>query len=323
MPSKQGNHNQIAFALKILQILAQGPMARKDLCDRMAEYLKTEGETPGDIQQKVTRTIKKLKECGFDIYSAPNRPYELIESKFPVILSKQQQQALAIAAYFLESMGFAEPASQLIGIGDLDFQDLELGSQLAADFNPPMDYSQNDVRDVVSELRDRLERQCRFAIRYCSSGGNCQVYDIDRSQLRLHDGVLYLFAFVPDWKPQHIDRRPNAEQNIAFRVDRIEQVRPPSQTPWCVFDFPTLEVRYRMSGPLRHYQPRRSSESEVYRDRSCVEIITKEDCVFWLRQRLLRYGANVRVLEPDWLAKIFLAELRQAYKNYSELEESQ
>jgi hypothetical protein len=37
----------------------------------------------------------------------------------------------------------------------------------------------------------------------------------------------------------------------------------------------------------------------------------------------LRYGANVRVLEPDWLAKIFLAELRQAYKNYSELEESQ
>jgi hypothetical protein len=33
-----------------------------------------------------------------------------------------------------------------------------------------------------------------------------------------------------------------------------------------------------------------------------VDILTEEDYPFWFRQRILRYGANARVIEPEWLA---------------------
>jgi predicted DNA-binding transcriptional regulator YafY len=317
MSDKKRDYNQIAFALDILKLLSQRPIARRQLCDRLSVILQQNGQSPGDIKQKLSRAIAKLRDCGFEIDSAPNRPYTLIKSSFPVILSQQQQQALAIAAYFLADMGFSETASQIVRIGNLNYlTNIELPSHVAVDFNPPVDYSQNEAKDTVKTLCDRFEKQCRFSIRYCSSRGHCQNYDIDRSELRLHDGVLYLFAFVPDWKSRHIQKRPNAEQNIAFRVDRIQQVRASSDTPWSLFHFPTFEVRYRMSGPLRHYQPRRENESEIHRDSEGVEIVAKEDSVFWLRQRLLRYGANVRILEPDWFASDLLDEFYKGYKNY-------
>jgi predicted DNA-binding transcriptional regulator YafY len=47
-----------------------------------------------------------------------------------------------------------------------------------------------------------------------------------------------------------------------------------------------------------------------------VDILAEEDCPFWFRQRILRYGANARVIEPDWLASELENEFKQAYLNY-------
>jgi predicted DNA-binding transcriptional regulator YafY len=47
-----------------------------------------------------------------------------------------------------------------------------------------------------------------------------------------------------------------------------------------------------------------------------VDIETEEDCPFWFRQRILRYGASARIIEPDWLARELEDVLKKAHLNY-------
>ncbi len=310
------NSNQLAFALEILRLLAEKPYRRDDLAALLSAFLEQKEKSSEDILQKLTRTIAKLRVCGFDIRSAPNRPYELVESSFPVILSTEQRQALALAAYLLSDMGFSAQASQIIRNGKLT--EVDLPTDVKVNFSPPVDYSEDKLEETVRKLQERFRQQCRYTIRYRSSQGNEQNWDCDRSELRLHNGVLYLFAFIPDFSSRYIEKRPNVEQNLAFRVDRVLSVRAASTTPWSLFHFPTLEIRYRMSGALGAYQPRRANEWELLRDTDAnwVEIATQEDYLFWFWQRTLQYGAGVQILEPEWLAQQLAQELARARAVY-------
>uniref|UniRef100_B8HXC2 WCX domain-containing protein n=1 Tax=Cyanothece sp. (strain PCC 7425 / ATCC 29141) TaxID=395961 RepID=B8HXC2_CYAP4 len=316
LSKNDNNYNQLAFALEILKLLAEKPRKREEIATLVSDFLEQHEKSAEDILQKLTRTIRRLRECGFEIRSAPNRPYELVESSFPVILTREQRQALALSAYFLSDMGFSAQASQITRIGKLTEADLP--TDVKVNFSPPVDYSEDRLEETVRSLQERLQQQCRYTIRYRSSKGNEQNWDCDRSELRLHNGVLYLFAFIPDFSPRLIEKRPNVEQNFAFRVDRILTVRAASTTPWSLFHFPTLEIRYRMSGALGTYQPRRAHERESRRDEdgNWVEIITQEDYLFWFRQRILQYGSNAQILEPKWLVQQIAQELQQASAVY-------
>lgn len=315
-PRTDGSYNQIAFALEILKLLAEKPRQREELGNIVSDFMGQHGKSSDDILQKVSRMIRKLKDCGFEIKSAPHHPYELVDSSFPVILSTEQRQALAMAAYFLDGMGFSAQASQIIRIGKLTQADLP--SDVKVDFSPPVDYCENQLEVVIRQLQERFRQQCRYTIRYQDAQGVERTYDLDRSELRLHDGTLYLFALVPDAPYRHFETRPNPDQNYTFRVDRITRVNPAANIPWGFFHFPTFKIRYRLSGSLANYQPRRDHESIVYRDihEKFVDIVIEEDCPFWFRQRILRYGASARIIEPEWLARELEDVLKKAHLNY-------
>lgn len=300
--------NQIAFALEILKLLAKKSLKKADLSIALSDR----GYTAEDLSQKITRTIAKLRDCGFKIRSAPNRPYELIDSDFPVILSEEQRQALAMAAYFLSDMGFTDQASQIIRIGKLD--EAQLPAHVKVNFSPPVDYSEEKVEEIVQELQERFWKRRRFTIRYRSAKGNERNWDCDRSELRLHNGVLYLFACTPDFSVRH----SKIEQNQIFRVDRIVSVLPASDIPWGFIRFPTDLFHYRMSGPLGSYQPRRANERDILRDsdNKFVEIEAEEENWFWFRQRLLQYGENVELLSPRWAVEKIKHELKRAATRY-------
>ncbi|KKD37307.1 helix-turn-helix transcriptional regulator [Limnoraphis robusta] len=316
MSPKRDNYNQLAFALEILRLLSQKPLTRNELCDLLSTFLERHDKTSGDINQKVVRTISKLRDCGFDIQCSPHHPYKLIESNFPILLSLEQRQALAMAANFLGEMGFSTQAAQILRIANINYNDQP--SPVNVNFSPPVDYSETQTETVVRELQERLNKKCCFSIRYRSSNGNEKIWDIHRSELRLHNGVLYLFTFIPTWFCKH-EKPPSFEQNVALRVDRILKVFPSSHTPWTLFNFPTQKIHYRMSGELRNYQPRRANEQVFYRDSQgkFVDILAEEDYPFWFRQRILQYGSNVLVLEPEWLAKEIQEEHQKAFQQYS------
>ena len=301
--------NQIAFALEILKLLAEKPLKKADLLIALSDR----GFAAEDLSQKITRTIVKLRDCGFKIRSAPNRPYELIDSDFPVILSEEQREALAMAAHFLSDMGFSTQASQIHRIGSLS--ETHLPTAVKVNFSPPVDYSEERVENVVQKLQERFRQRRRYTIRYRSASGNEQNWDCDRSELRLHNGILYLFAYTPDFS----FRKHNVERNQAFRVDRILSIYPASQTPWGILHFPTISIKYRMSGSLGSYQPRRANERELLRNsqKNIVEIETQEDYLFWFQQRVLQYGENIQVLEPEWVAQKMKQRIQQAAINYA------
>ncbi|MBD2045885.1 WYL domain-containing protein [Coleofasciculus sp. FACHB-64] len=310
------DYNQIAFALEILKLLAEQPRKREELGNLLSEFLEHHGKASGDVVQKLTRTIRQLRGCGFEIKSAPHHPYELLESNFPVILSTEQRQALAMAAYFLADMGFSAQASQIIRIGKLSPTDQP--PNVKVDFSPPVDYCDNQLDIIVCQLQERFKQQCRYTIRYKNPQGDERTWDMDRSELRLHNGVLYLFALVPDFPCRYIQTRPNIEQNVTFRVDRITSVGAASHIRWVFSSFPTLKVYYRMSGPLSTYQPRRNQEVVQHRDPQgkFVDIVTQEDCLFWFRQRILQYGSNAQVLKPEWLAQLIGTEFMKGHEKY-------
>ncbi len=310
------SYNQIAFALLILKLLAEKPRKREELSDLLSTYLEKHGKSDGDTIQKLTRTIRKLRDCGIEIKSAPHYPYELIESNFPVILSTQQRQALAHAAYILSDMGFSAQASQIQKIGNLKISDIP--PYIKVNFSPPVDYSEDKLDIIVRQLQARIQQQRRYIIRYQSPNGTPRNWDIDRCELRLHNGVLYLFAFIPDWNSWRFTYFPNIDQNHLFRVDRIQYVGGVSDTHWLSLNFPTLEIRYRLSGQLANYQPRRKDEFVIERnlESKFVDIIAKIDYWFWFRQRILQYGANVQIIEPDWVTNEIRDEHHKAYTKY-------
>ncbi len=310
MPSP---YNSLSFALEILRLLADRAYSRQELAETLAQFLEAHGKPSNDALQKVTRTIRKLRDCGFEIESAPYHPYRLKDSNFPVILSAEQRQALYLATHVLEQMGFSAPAGQLKRIHQT--RDSDRPSDFQADFSPPVDYSKAELPKTVATLQNRIEKACRFAIRYQSSGGESKMWDIDRAELRLHNGVLYLFAYVPQWQPRY-SPAPSFEQNIIFRTDRILDICAASAHRWVFSSFPTATITYRMGGPLKRYQPRRYHEKITDQTPDYVEITTEEDCLFWFRQRILQYGANVRVISPDWLVDIIRQELIQACEQY-------
>ena len=306
----QENYGQIGCALLVLKTLAQEPKRRAELSDILTNHLEAGGSTTNDVPQKLTRIISKLRECGFEIRSAPNCPYELIESSFPVILSQEQRQSLALASYVLDGLGFSAQASQLHRLNETNLTDLP--AHVKVNFSPPVDYSDDKLAPIVQSLQERFSRQCRFSIRYQGASGKESNWDCDRSELRIINGILYLFAYVPDCRPKIPSNSPHFTQNMAFRLDRILSVRPASDIPWFQRQFPKETIRYRMSGPLKNYQPRRANEREVGRTSTYVEIETTEDYHFGTRQRVLQYGSNIQIISPQWLAEEIHAEWQRA-----------
>lgn len=306
------NSSPLGFALEVLKLLAEKPLYKTEL----ENLLRDKDISCEDLSQKLTRVIRKLKDCGFEIHSAPNRPYILTESVFPVILSEEQRQALAMAAHFLADMGFSAQASQIYRIGNISKS--PQSPSVTVDFHPPVDYSEDRVDEAVRQLLKRLQQKRRFVIWYKSSKGEQRSWDLDKSELRLHNGILYLFALVPDFRTYNIQTRPNVEQNFVFRVDRIIRIGAASHTPWTYSNFPTLDILYRLTGALAAYKTRRPHESEQLQesDTDFVDILTQEDCLFWFRQRILQYGASARVLNPPWLAEQIAHTLKKAYANY-------
>ncbi|MBA3921499.1 MAG: WYL domain-containing transcriptional regulator [Nostocaceae cyanobacterium] len=320
MPSNQNkDYNQIAFALEIIRLLAEKPRRREELADLLSISLEQHGKFPdnADVKQKLTRTIRRLRDCGIEIKSGTHSPYELVESNFPVLLSTEQRQALAIAAYFLSDMGFSSQASQVQRIGNLT--ELDIPAFVKVDFNPPVDYSEHNLDTIIRQLQERFQQQCRYTIRYQSKQGEERMWDIDRSELRLHDGTLYLFAFIPDWHSWRFDYWRNIDQNHIFRIDRILNVGAASEVRWTLCDFPTLKVRYRMSGSLSDYQPRRKDETIVYRDleEKISDIEATVDYWFWFRQRILKYGANAQIISPQSLANEINKEYKKVWERLS------
>jgi predicted DNA-binding transcriptional regulator YafY len=325
MPSKvDANYNQIAFALEILKLLAEKPRRREELAELLSNSLEEHGKfiDNADIKQKLTRAIRKLRDCGIEIKSGTHSPYELVESNFPLLISTEQREALALAAYFLADMGFSAQASQIQRMGNLTQSDIP--ASVKVDFSPPVDYSDRNLESIVEQLQERFLQQRRYTIRYRSKPGDERIWDIDRSELRLHDGTLYLFAFLPDFRSSRFDYWPNIDQNYIFRIDKIISVGAASDTHWLSCDFPTIKIRYRTSGPLANYKPRRKDEEVVYEDpeKKFRDIEATIDYWFWFRQRILKYGANAQIISPQILADEMDKEYKKIFERFSVNENS-
>lgn len=318
MLSKNDNTNFLAFYLELLRLLTEKPRWRRELVVALEGWLEQRGQPVGDLEQKVVRAIRRLRDCGFEIRSGPHRPYELVASAFPVLLSVEQRRALALGTHLLEALGFNREAHHLLQVGRL--QETDFPRALKAEFHPPVDYSEPHYQAFLADLQERMRQRRRFVVRYRASSGQESQWDCDYSELRWHNGVLYLFAWVPN-PPIPLVRRlpsPSVEENFTLRVDRIVQVGPASKVPWRRQCFPTLTVRYRLYGELATYQPRRPYEQVVATaaDGTFVDLEATVDSLFWLRQRLLQYGAQAQVLEPDWFAQELSQELQRAYQRY-------
>lgn len=308
--------NQIALVIEILRLLAQKERSRQELADLLSEFLDARAEPMGDTMQKLDRAMRKLRNCGFEISGGPNRLYKLEKTHFPVILTSEQKNALSLAASLLDNLEFSREAAQIRSIDEsLEYQE---SGEIITNFNPPVNYSDRQITETLQRLKERIREQLRFTINYTSAQGKTNFWDLDRSELRLHDGIIYLFSYVPTLPYIDKNQKDPVENNRMFRIDRIDKVNPASTVSW-FSQFPTLDIRYRLTGALGKHQPRRPQEQiiEQNRENNFVIIKTKEDCLFWFRQRIMKYGANAEILTPEWLRQKMGQEFKRAYDKYA------
>jgi predicted DNA-binding transcriptional regulator YafY len=162
-----------------------------------------------------------------------------------------------------------------------------------------------ELRALMAAIQERLKQQRRFTLHYQSAQGNEKEWELDRAELRLHQGILYLFAYVPQAPFKYSAQAFNIEQNRLFRLDRILNLGAVSPIRWTFSSFPELTIRYRLTGALAHYQPRRRRETVIERNlgENYVELASPEDCLFWFRQRMLQYGSLAQVISPAWVVE--------------------
>uniref|UniRef100_A0A0C1NC72 WCX domain-containing protein n=1 Tax=Tolypothrix bouteillei VB521301 TaxID=1479485 RepID=A0A0C1NC72_9CYAN len=83
-------------------------------------------------------------------------------------------------------------------------------------------------------------------------------------------------------------------------------------------------MRYRTSGQLANYKPRRKDEVIVCSDPEGKfrDIEATIDYWFWFRQRLLKYGESVQIISPQKLADEIKKEYQKIWEKLSAVESS-
>ncbi|WP_159784514.1 hypothetical protein [Sodalinema gerasimenkoae] len=187
--------SQLSFILQLLKHLCHGPISRDELITKLSLDLDEMGHARGDVTQKLDRTLKKLRSCGFEIESAPHHPYHLKQSHFPLLLTSSQRGAIATATHLLEQLGFAQGAAELqLLLQSNDYQDI---ASLEADFSPPVDYSQPRLATILDQLRDRIAQQQRLIIDQFPQGVTFAQVNLSAVSPRLSGGLVKLKAPWP------------------------------------------------------------------------------------------------------------------------------
>ncbi|HEY9855603.1 MAG TPA: WYL domain-containing protein [Stenomitos sp.] len=292
----------------LLKLLLTGPMYRSEVVERLQEMLSLEDDGSGLSDASVSSDIKALRAMGIGF--RPLGPQD-----------KLTKQAYCLDLAHLELFADLEDASALQAALSL-FEDLKLpeAQRLRSMFERIPDsvrkglseaYTDRLLRtgntaydpDVLAGLQEGIRKGRMMRITYQPLNRDPKQYLIDRAYLTWQDGFLYLHAHCPE-----AEGATKWHQNREFRVDRfVSAAKTPAvdvlQAPASEPEVPAFEFQLWLAPTMAagfQKVPNRLRVLEQAPDGS--RLVAIKECIpLRAVRRVLSYGSQARVIEPDFI----------------------
>lgn len=292
----------------ILKLLLTGPMYRSDVLEQLQALVPPDEADSGLSEASISADIKALRKMGIGF--RPLGPDD-----------KQTKQAYALDMSYLDLFADAEEAAALQTAVSL-FDDLHLpeATHLRSLFERIPSSVRDDLEDpytdrllrtgnkaydpeVLSALLEGIKTGRMMRITYRPLNRSPKQYLIDRAYLTWMDGFLYLHAHCPE-----ADAPTLWHKNREFRLDRFCKVNSASAvevlaTPTSFAEMPTFEFQIWLSPAMAsgfERVPNRLRVLDEAPDGSRLVAI-KETIPLRAARKILSYGGQARVLEPDFV----------------------
>lgn len=302
----------------ILKLLLSGPMYRGEVLDRLL-VLAAEDETDSGLSEaSISADVKALRKLGIGFRplgpgdKLTKQAYELDMGLLDLFADPEETAALQTAVALFEDLHLPE-AVQLRSLFERIPAPVREG--LSDPYTDRLLRTGNTAYDAtaLSCLREGIQTGRMMRLTYRPLNREPKRYLVDRAYLTWQDGFLYLHAHCPEAEgstPWH--------RNREFRLDRFcsEKGHPAVEvleTPASLDQVPAFEFQIWLSASMASgFQkvPHRLRVLEESPDGS--RLVAIKECIpMRAVRRILSYGGQARVIEPDFVVAEVQATIAQ------------
>lgn len=304
--TKKVTYNLMSFtafkALVLFSELSQSPKSYKEICDVFYNHPYLREQISIDTLRVY---INSLKRFGCEIkrvkgedkesrYVITSHPFELKYSK------EQLQSALKIFKSLVKNMDIEELISmeeffEKIGnyIADEDFIDEAKKVSLLKDID----------KDILKTLIGCCEKKNQIIITYASPNSGTKKMELITDKIEIKNGKIYLCGIGFEYK-----------QYGTFLINRIksvDEIKTEKTMPEGLQEIKVVYELYNTHSPeIENYE----TIIEQTEDKFVIEAVTSNS--FLLKQRLLSFGSNCKIVSPDIFKDEFVALLKDMKAGY-------
>lgn len=294
----------------ILKLLLPGPMFRGEVLQHLQELVSEEASEAGLSEASISADVKALRNLGIGFRSLEQgdkltkQAYELDMLRLDLFANHEEAAALQTAVALFEDLRLPEVA-QLRAL----FQRIPVAVRqgLPDPYTDRLLRTGNTAYDprVLTSLQNGIQTGRMMRLTYQPLNRNPKRYLVDKAYLIWQDGFLYLHAHCPE-----AEGKTMWHKNREFRLDRFclskeEPAVEVLETPVSLEQVPAFEFQIWLSASMASgFQrvPQRLRVLDEAPDGS--RLVAIKECIpLRAVRRILSYGGQARVVEPDFVVE--------------------
>ncbi len=290
-------------ALVLFSLLSEGPKSYDEICD----YFYNKTYLNEKISIDTLRVyINSLKRIGCEVKRVRGTDkisrYFISASPFELKLTVEQlQSAVKVYKSIVKNIDIRD----LISIENL-FE--KIGSYIdnqdfIADIKKVSMLKDVD-KNILNELIECCERNEEVTITYNSPNSGEKQIEILADKINIENGKIYLYGFGFEYMQYG--------SFLLSRIKKIDDIKPADKIPE---NFRKIKVVYELKCNPDYFTPE-DNEKIIKKtsDKLTIEVQTSNE--FLLKQRLLGFGADCKILEPDDFKNSFIQLLKNMKAGY-------
>ena len=153
-------------------------------------------------------------------------------------------------------------------------------------------------KEMVKELELHCKNNDFILIKYISPSGNISEIELLTQSIKYEKGALYLWGY-----------NYSLEEYQYLRVDRIESIKKLPNKNLKEIEQP-ISVIFKLYGPVALMYNPDEDETIINNDNNSITVEAKMKNKFKLIQKILSFGKDCEVLEPDYIQKEIVKKLK-------------
>ena len=290
-------------ALLIFSMLAEGPKSYPEICNAIEDNKYLKEKISIDTMRVYINSLKRIG-CEIKRIKGEDKVSKYYITSHPFELKITNEQCRSIINIYKSLAG-------KLSIQDILYLDnlFEKIGKYAKDeefIQKLRGYS--ILKDIDKELLKELILYCKdkkqIIISYKSPNSGEKDIEIITNKIEITNGKIYLFGFGQEYK-----------QTTGFLVNRIKSIKDVKDSSNAAINTDILKVTYEVTYPNNNFIP--ESYEKVINNKNNKYIIEAEtNNSFYLKQRLLEFGPECKIISPEDFKNEFIETLKEMKAGY-------